>query len=187
MRRFDQFGETLARKVAHKSSRRGMLQSLGRVFVGSAFVMPVLPMARSAQAATSDNKGVDTSDMITSDDLETATEEELSSCDYWRYCGVDGFLCTCCGGTATSCPPGAEPSPIAWVGTCHNPKDGKDYMISYHDCCGKSPCGRCSCARHHEERPGYEFFRHNDVNWCMANKNMVYHCTVSTIVGLGKN
>src|SRR5699024_11783589 len=48
------------------------------------------------------------------------------SCDYWRYCGVDGFLCTCCGGTATSCPPGAEPSPIAWVGTCHNPKDGKD-------------------------------------------------------------
>src|SRR5699024_7834140 len=138
MRRFDNFGEAMTRKIAHRTSRRSVLQSFGKLFVGSAFVMPVLPIARSAQAATTNNE-MDTSDLATSDDLATATQEELTSCEYWRYCGVDGFLCTCCGGTATTCPPGAEPSPISWVGTCHNPKDGKDYMISYHDCCGKSP------------------------------------------------
>jgi hypothetical protein len=25
---------------------------------------------------------------------------------------------------------------------------------------------------------------HNDVNWCMANKELSYHCTVSVIVGV---
>ncbi|MHA3903975.1 methylamine dehydrogenase light chain [Castellaniella sp. WN] len=177
MRWLDHFGESLTRKVAHASSRRSVLCSIGKVFVGTAFVMPVLPVARIARAAEAAPKT----------DLETATEEELASCDYWRYCAVDGFLCTCCGGSATTCPPGSEPSPISWVGTCHNPKDGKDYLVSYHDCCGKTACGRCYCGGQVRERPGYEFFLHNDVNWCMANSNTTYHCTVSTIVGLGKN
>ena len=41
----------------------------------------------------------------------------------------------------TSCPPGTSPSAVSWVGTCHNPLDGKDYLISYNDCCGKTACG----------------------------------------------
>lgn len=176
MRWLDSFGENFSRRVAYTSSRRSVLNKIGKALVGSAFVMPVLPIARNAGAAEKPKT-----------DLEMATEEELQSCDYWRYCSVDGFLCTCCGGSATQCPPGAEPSPISWVGTCHNPNDGKDYLVSYHDCCGKTACNRCYCGESVRERPGYEFFLHNDVNWCMANTNTIYHCTVSVIVGLGKN
>ena len=43
------------------------------------------------------------------------------TCEYWRYCALGGTLCACCGGTHKSCPPGAEASPITWVGTCRNP------------------------------------------------------------------
>jgi methylamine dehydrogenase light chain len=25
---------------------------------------------------------------------------------------------------------------------------------------------------------------HNDINWCMANTQTMYHCTVSVIVGV---
>ena len=27
-----------------------------------------------------------------------------TSCDYWRHCAIDGFLCSCCGGTQTRVP-----------------------------------------------------------------------------------
>ena len=99
---------------------------------------------------------------------------------------MDGFLCSCCGGSATSCPPGRAPSKVTWVGTCHNPADGLDYLVSYNDCCGRTPCGRCFCNTNHGDRPGYRLGVHNDVNWCMANDSSVYHCTVSVIVGVAE-
>ena len=49
------------------------------------------------------------------------------------------------------CPPGTDMSPVTWIGTCHNPSDGKDYVISYNDCCGKSSCGRCFCNRNERD------------------------------------
>ena len=113
-----------------------------------------------------------------------APEKTDTDCDYWRYCALDGFLCSCCGGSITSCPPGTEPSTVTWVGTCQNPKDGKDYMVSYNDCCGKTTCGRCLCNSNVRERPGYLLGVHNDINWCMANQPSMYHCTVSVIVGV---
>ena len=85
----------------------------------------------------------------------------------------------------SQCPPGTEVSKVSWVGTCHNGKDGKDYLISYNDCCGRSSCGQCYCSSNLNERPGYEMGVHNDVNWCMANGGAAsYHCTVSIIVGV---
>ncbi|HEY9511503.1 MAG TPA: methylamine dehydrogenase light chain [Rhodanobacter sp.] len=174
MRWVDRFGERLARHVTYSSSRRSVLARIGKVLVGAAFIMPVLPIARAAPPrAEGDGDGLS----------DHPTEKQLSSCDYWRYCGVDGFLCHCCGGTAESCPPGTQYSQVSWVGTCHNPNDGREYMMSYHDCCGRTACDRCSCGEQRGERPGYEFFRHNDVNWCMGNREMVYHCTVSRMLG----
>ena len=43
-------------------------------------------------------------------------------------------------------------SPITWIGTCENPVDGKSYIISYNDCCGKSSCGNCLCMRSEGDR-----------------------------------
>jgi len=170
----DKCAENFTRGVAHRSSRRSLLTRLGQLMVGTAITVPVLPLARS-QTPAKKNDGLD---------LSLASQDELTSCDYWRYCALDGFLCTCCGGSATSCPPGTEASPVSWIGTCHNPHDGKDYLISYRDCCGKPACGRCQCNSQERERPGYQFYLHNDVNWCMGNDNSTFHCTTSLLVGL---
>jgi aralkylamine dehydrogenase light chain/methylamine dehydrogenase light chain len=170
---FDRWSEHFARRIAYSGSRRGFLVGVSKLLVGSAFIMPVLPIARAARPGTASHSAA----------LEFPTDKELVSCEYWRYCGVDGFLCNCCGGTAESCPPGTEYSQVAWVGTCHNPRDGKDYMMSYHDCCGRTACDRCSCANEEGARPGYAFFRFNGVNWCVGNKNLMYNCTVSRMLG----
>jgi methylamine dehydrogenase light chain len=95
-------------------------------------------------------------------------------------------LCSCCGGSSHSCPPGTTPSPITWIGTCHNPADGRDYIVSYNDCCGKTSCGNCYCNRNEREKPMYRLSRNNDVNWCMANADSNYHCSVSVILGVAE-
>ena len=105
-------------------------------------------------------------------------------CSYWRYCAIDGFLASCCGGTHRSCPPGTEMSAITWLGTCRNPADGKEYVISYNDCCGKNECGRCFCARHEDDKPVYYSHKSNDINWCMGSASVVYNSTVAVVVGV---
>jgi methylamine dehydrogenase light chain len=74
-------------------------------------------------------------------------------------------------------------SPVTWIGTCRNPQDGKDYIISYNDCCGKDYCGRCSCLRTEGERPVYFPQRSNDINWCMGAESTVYHCSTAIVLG----
>jgi len=166
----DKYAERGTRQVAHKASRRGFMLNVSKLLVASAFTLPVLPFDRTASAQASE--------------AAKKSEPTDKDCEYWRYCSVDGFLCSCCGGTMTSCPPGSTPSAVSWVGTCHNPADGRDYLVSYNDCCGHTPCGRCECNTNIRERPGYRMGVHNDINWCMANDNSTYHCTVSVIVGV---
>ena len=105
------------------------------------------------------------------------------SCQYWRHCAIDGFLCSCCGGTQAACPPGTEMSPITWIGTCRNPGDGKDYVISYNDCCGASLCMRCRCTRTEGERPVYYTSKNNDLLWCFGTKSRAVHCSVAIVLG----
>ncbi len=167
---FDSLAERSTRGVAQRSARRGFLVGVSKMLVAGAFALPVLPFDRSVQAAG--NAG------------RKKAEPTDTDCDYWRYCSVDGFLCSCCGGSMTTCPPGTTPSAVSWVGTCHNPADGRDYLVSYNDCCGRTTCGRCGCNTNIRERPGYRMGVHNDINWCMANQSSLYHCTVSIIVGL---
>lgn len=171
MKWFDDFFERRARQVAQQTSRRSALLRMGRLLVGTAFVLPVLPFDRSPRAQ---HGAVDDGKHDPLDDQR---------CEYWRYCSLDGHLCTCCGGTITSCPPGTEPSSVTWIGTCLNPEDGKHYLVSYNDCCGVASCGRCFCNENEGERPGYRMGVHNDINWCMGNESSVYHCTVSIILG----
>lgn len=167
MTRLDRITEILARQAAQAISRRSILGRLGAL--ASAATLPALPVARAAAQAAKAQVG------------ETG---DPASCDYWRYCAIDGFLCSCCGGSVSSCPPGTEPSPITWVGTCRNPADGKDYVISYNDCCGKAACGRCICNRNEGDTPVYQPQGANDINWCLGTQaGIVYNCSTAVVLG----
>ncbi len=170
MQRLDQLLESASRQLARRSSRRGVLGMLGQLLTGAA-LLPLLPIDRSsrAQAAAPD-----------------AAVQDPTRCEYWKYCAIDGYLCSCCGGSSHACPPGTTASPVTWVGTCHNPADRRDYIVSYNDCCGKTSCGDCECNRNEREKPMYRPSRNNDLNWCMANPESNYHCTVSVILDVAQ-
>ncbi len=168
MKILDKILEKSARNVAQHSSRRSLLTGLGTALVGAASI-PLLPVARASdqqQAQKPDESG------------------DPTSCDYWRYCAIDGFLCECCGGNYNTCPPGTEMSTLTWIGTCKNPTDGRNYVISYNDCCGVTQCGTCLCQRDERDRPIYRADKSNDVNWCLGSESTVYHCSTAIVVGL---
>lgn len=170
----DRVAERRVRALAQRTSRRSALVRVGRVLVAGAFALPVLPFDRTQQAHAAGGAGAGGG---------RKRQPGEHDCDYWRYCSVDGFLCSCCGGSATSCPPGTEISKVSWLGTCLNPTDGKNYLVNYYDCCGRVSCGRCFCNTNVGDRPGYRLGVNNDINWCMASDSSVYHCTLSVIVG----
>ena len=153
-----------ARLLARLISRRSFLGRLGAMFAGAA-VLPLLPVARALAQEPPQEVG------------------DTQTCEYWRYCALGGTLCACCGGSVTSCPPGSELSPIAWVGTCHNPADDRDYLISYNDCCGKVTCQRCSCHTTQREKPVYFPSKSANILWCFGTEAHTYHCTVAGILG----
>jgi methylamine dehydrogenase light chain len=167
---FDRFFTRSTRRVAQATSRRHFLSRFGVALAGGA-TLPLLPVAR-AQAADPARAP------------QPAEQGDPNSCEYWRYCAIDGFLCGCCGGSANSCPPGTEAAPVTWIGTCRNPVDGKDYVISYNDCCGKSTCNRCLCNRNEGDRPVYMPAKANDINWCHGTSNNIYHCSTGVVLGL---
>ena len=107
----------------------------------------------------------------------SAQTNDPTQCNYWRYCAIDGYMCSCCGGGPNVCPPGSTPSPTAWVGSCINPDDGQTYLLAYRDCCGKGSCGRCSCLNTEGEMPVYRPALNNDIIWCFGVPSMVYHCS----------
>ncbi|MEP4890554.1 MAG: methylamine dehydrogenase light chain [Aliiglaciecola sp.] len=166
MKFLDRIFEKKARELAQTNGRRGLLKKLGASLVGASAI-PLLPVARAAEPQKLPQEVGDP-----------------GSCDYWRYCAVDGFLCECCGGSTNSCPPGTEMSPITWIGTCTNPVDGRNYVISYNDCCGKTQCNTCLCQRDEGDRPLYRSDKSNDVNWCLGASSSVYHCSTAIVVGI---
>jgi methylamine dehydrogenase light chain len=172
----DLLTEGSARSLAKRTSRRGVIGYLGALLVGAS-ALPLLPVARGANMPPADKP-----------DDKSKHVNDPTSCDYWRHCAIDGYLCGCCGGSENSCPPGTVMSAVTWVGTCHNPTDGKDYVVSYNDCCGKSTCGRCLCNRNERDTPLYIPFQSNDYNWCSGNSqaNVPYHCSTARIVAVKK-
>ena len=152
-----------SRHLARNIARRSFLGKLGTGIVGMS-ALPLLPVLRAF-----------------ADEIDELGDPR--SCDYWRYCAISGTLCSCCGGSESSCPPGSEPATVHWVGTCHNPVDDKDYLISYNDCCGKAICLRCFCHRTERDKPVYFPSKSNDILWCFGTKSHAYHCTVALVLG----
>src|SRR5438094_74131 len=143
-----------------------------------AFVRAERPLLPVARAATDEHPAVP-------DDAALHGEVgDPKSCNYWRHCAIDGFLCACCGGSQNTCPPGTEMSPLTWIGTCRNPGDGKDYIISYNDCCGQSLCMRCRCTRTEGERPLYLTMKNNDLLWCFGTQSRAVNCSVAVVLGV---
>jgi methylamine dehydrogenase light chain len=171
MSAWDRLFENSARALAQRTSRRSVIAGVGRLLTGAA-LFPLLPIDRSSRAEAA---------------ATPSAEQNPEACEYWKYCAIDGFLCSCCGGSSSACPPGTQASPITWIGTCHNPADKRDYIVSYNDCCGKTSCGNCGCNRNVGEKPMYRLSRNNDVSWCMANADANYHCSVSVILGVSES
>jgi methylamine dehydrogenase light chain len=185
MRSLDRLFEQSSRSLARHTSRRSVLATLGQLLTGAALI-PLLPVDRSSRAQAADSPPASAPAAAAKPAPAKAKAADPLSCEYWKYCAVDGYLCSCCGGSSNSCPPGTAPSPITWIGTCHNPTDGRDYIVSYNDCCGKTSCGNCECNRNEREKPMYRPSRNNDLNWCMANADSNYHCSVSVILGMAE-
>lgn len=172
----DRLAERASRALARGTSRRSALTKLGTALVGAS-AWPLLPVARAA-----DDEGAR---LPAPDEGRIAGDAgDPKSCDYWRHCAIDGFLCACCGGSQSVCPPGTEMSPVTWIGTCRNPDDGKDYVISYNDCCGQSLCMRCRCTRTEGERPVYMTPKNNDLLWCFGTTSRAVYCSVAIVLGV---
>ncbi|WP_206243674.1 methylamine dehydrogenase light chain [Novosphingobium terrae] len=174
---FDSWTEKAARKVAQGVSRRGTLARLGAAITGAA-IIPALPVSRASAAPHGAGEARPPIASALAND-----PGNRASCDYWRYCAIDGFLCSCCGGSVSTCPPGTEMSPITWIGTCTNPGDGRAYVISYNDCCGTTSCGHCLCNRNEGDRPQVRPQSNNDYNWCLGTQSSVYNCSTAVIIG----
>jgi methylamine dehydrogenase light chain len=171
VKRMDQGMERGIRCAAKMHGRRSFLARLGAVVVGGT-LLPMLPFDRTFGA-----------------DVGSAGQLDEKNCEYWAYCSLNGGRCDACGGTASQCPPGSQPSVVAWVGTCVNPTDRKAYLVAYNDCCGKVECEApedAVCSRHEGERPGYRLGSNNDANWCMANPNLSVSCSTAVIIGLAE-
>jgi len=187
MKLFDRLGERASRRLAQTTSRRSFLTLLGGAMVGAG-ASPLLPVARAAggpQPPSNDGAAGNGYPGVAPNPTGNPQDPgDPTSCDYWRHCAIDGFLCACCGGTANSCPPGTEMSPVTWVGTCQNPADGRNYIISYNDCCGKTSCSRCVCNRNEDDRPMVRPQKNNDTNWCLGTQSTVYNCSTAIILGV---
>jgi methylamine dehydrogenase light chain len=176
MRYLDKLAERAVRQLAGHTSRRSALARLG-AFLVAAPTFPLLPVERVRAQAPSTPR---------SDFSELAQTKDAQKCNYWRYCAIDGFLCTCCGGGVHTCPAGSTPSPTSWVGTCLHPENGKQYLVSYRDCCGASGCGQCQCRNTDRETPLYRPQGNNDIIWCFGASSLAYHCSTAALVGLAE-
>ena len=176
---FDSWFERSARGVAQHSSRRSAMAKLGKVLVGSA-MLPLLPSiaprmrpmrhrARRLRPAARDG-GKRRSDELRL--LEILRDRRLAVQLLRRH--------------VEQLPTGHDA--FADHVDRHVPQSARrfDYIVSYNDCCGKTSCGKCFCNRNEREKPLYKLSLNNDINWCMANGNSNYHCSVSVLLGAAK-
>ena len=179
----DHLAEKLLRGFASRTSRRSVFSQLGTQLAGAG-ALPLLPVARGDDLGAGIPNDPNSGDEPPQSSGNPQDPGDPTRCDYWRYCAIDGSLCTCYGGAVNACPPGTEMSPITWIGTCRNPADQRNYIISYNDCCGGVPWGRCPCQRNEGDRPVVRPQSNNEITWCFGTKSQSYTCSTAVILGV---
>ncbi len=179
----DGLTEKMLRGLASRTSRRGVFGVLGGLLAGAA-TLPLLPVARAAETAAPMDGDPNSGVTPGSSRGNPQDPGDPTKCDYWRYCAIDGSLCSCYGGSVNTCPPGTEMSPVTWIGTCRNPADQRNYIISYNDCCGGAPWGRCACQNNQGDRPVVRPQNNNEVTWCFGTQSQSYTCSTAIILGV---
>ena len=184
MAQFDDVTEKMLRAFAGRTSRRSLISILGGMLAG-ATALPLLPVARARAEEGPGNSSDPNSGQLAPQSTGNPQDPgDPTKCDYWRYCAIDGSLCSCFGGSQNSCPPGTEMSPITWIGTCRNPADNRNYIVSYNDCCGGVPWGRCACQNNQGDRPVVRPQNNNEVTWCFGTQSQSYTCSTAIILGV---
>jgi len=73
------------------------------------------------------------------------------SCTEWFRCNQQGCLCSCRGGSDSSCPPGTSSGTKSWYACCYDPVRNRAFIVRSIDCCQSSqpsPCpSSCLCSR----------------------------------------
>jgi methylamine dehydrogenase light chain len=178
----DRLTETTLRRIAGRSSRRSVLTRLGGA-VAAVPAFMLLPVSRAGATTKAAGAEAAKPKAKTPFGAKAQAKNDLA-CDYWRYCAIDGNLCTSCGGGVHTCPPGTAPSPTSWIGSCYNPQDGNSYMIAYRDCCGQDSCNEVTCLNTDGDQPSYRPMANNDIIWCFGTgTSEMYNCSTAAIVG----
>jgi len=95
------------------------------------------------------------------------------SCSDWFRCNQWGCLCSCLGGSDSSCPPGTVSGTGSWYMCCYDPRRNRAFIVRYIDCCttgSAPPCPTgCRCANGPPQN-----------NWCGTGSVV---CTRAVLVG----
>ncbi|MCI1323186.1 MAG: methylamine dehydrogenase (amicyanin) light chain, partial [Acetobacter fabarum] len=96
---FDRMTESVLRRFAGRTSRRGVVARLGGL-AAAVPLFPLLPVSRASAATPAAGKAASKAPTPFG---TKAQVKDANACDYWRYCAIDGNLCTSCGGGVHSC------------------------------------------------------------------------------------
>ncbi|WP_395245168.1 methylamine dehydrogenase light chain [Agromyces sp. MMS24-K17] len=175
----------LGRRLSEQTSRRSVLGLIGRWSMGAVGVAVIgsLPVTRAAFADEPAPGAAGEAEPL----FPFEQTGDSSTCEYWRWCNMDGTPCTsCAGGGMTTCAPGSKPGAEFWVGCCTNPDDGQTYLIAYYDCCGAPGCSNTFCGQPDNQAIMYNPVAGSfdqEIIWCVSDESQAYTCTMAPIIG----
>lgn len=158
---FDRWTTEFLQRFAQRLPRRSFLARAGKVgmgALGAQIVTQVLPLDRRMAFAASN-----------------------PCTDDWRWCGMYGRRCNCCGGSAENCPPNSTRGSF-WTRCCNAGKNAY-YFMKYQDCCrpATNPCScstasNCTCSNTGDPTPNHYICPPGKVYCCTYWERLSSNC-----------